>query len=143
MTTIKSSVRVNRHIEEIWDYISQVEKIPEWAAGAYDVSKESPDPIGLGSRFTTFYDLDGEKVQSLHRVIEFERPNRWLMKIHYVTVGITSWTFQEDGDGTVVAASVEHWFDERTQPALDKELLFLKQVLETGVIPPESLRGKD
>ena len=142
MGRVEGSIHVNRPAQEVWDYITQVDRIPEWTTGAYGVENISDTPIKVGSTFRTVFQLEGVEVTVPHEVTELKPPHRWRMKIHYKTVGFTTWNFASEDGGTKVSASVEHNFGERKQKTLIKELQFLKQVLETGEIPDASLRGK-
>ena len=140
---IGGSIHVDRPVQEIWDYMMQVDRIPEWAAGASGVVDISDIPLRVGSTFSTVYALDGEEIVGPHKVIELTPPNVWGLQIHYTIVAFTTWKLIPEGNGTKVTVSVEYNFTESGNKAIEKEVRFLKQVLETGKIPEESLRGKE
>jgi len=123
--------------------MTQVEKIPEWAAGVDKTVDISDTPIKVGTTFTNVYKLEGKQVTAPHLVTALEPPRRWELKIWYAAVAITTWHYESEGSGTKVWVTVDYSFGEKEQRAVDKELQFLKEVLETGKIPDASRRGKD
>ena len=140
---IDASVHVNRPIQEIWDYMMQVDRIPEWAAGATGTVDISDYPIRLGTTFTVVYPLDDEEVKSPHKVLELTPPNVLRLQTHDTIVAFTTWKLASEGNGTKVTVNIKYNFTESGNKAVEKEVSFLKQVLETGKIPEQSLRGKE
>jgi uncharacterized protein YndB with AHSA1/START domain len=54
MVSVDYDVAIARSPGEVYDYITDVERIPEWqsVAGVKKVSKAAPGPLAVGGRFT-------------------------------------------------------------------------------------------
>jgi len=139
---VGGSIFVDRPVTEIWQYMVQVERIPEWAAGARGVVDITPGPHGVGSKFKTVFDLKLGEVRPPHVTTQFVPNQKWELNIVFPYTSDITWNLIPKDTGTDVAVTVEYHFGEREQQALEKELQFLKQVLETGLIPDSSLKGK-
>jgi carbon monoxide dehydrogenase subunit G len=94
--------------EEVFDYVADARNEPKWLPGATDVRLSSPEPIGLGSRFTGTYARAGTVELE---ITDFQRPFR--LTIHGDAKGMT---FEDEirvesiGDGAHLSAVM------RTQP---------------------------
>jgi uncharacterized protein YndB with AHSA1/START domain len=65
MVTFETRVGIRRRPEEVFEYVTSVERIPEWQheAGVNRVTRDSPGPLGLGSRFTMERTMRGRTAQ--------------------------------------------------------------------------------
>jgi uncharacterized protein YndB with AHSA1/START domain len=54
MIKVEHGVSIRRSPTEVFDYVTDVERIPEWQhkAGVKKVTKHDPGPLATGSRFT-------------------------------------------------------------------------------------------
>ncbi|WP_439107413.1 SDR family NAD(P)-dependent oxidoreductase [Congregibacter sp.] len=99
MISLKETIRVERTVEECFDYVADFRTTPEWDATAYKARKLSEGPVGIGSRFAVRCRLPLGSIELLYTITEFEPSN-------LVTLQADSWLFsavdtiyfaQEDG----------------------------------------------
>ena len=46
MPRAEGSIVINRPLEEVFDYVSNVDNFPEWAGGAIEVHEDEPGRLG-------------------------------------------------------------------------------------------------
>jgi carbon monoxide dehydrogenase subunit G len=49
MTKFEKSIIINRPVEEVWKFLSNLGNFPKWDRGIYEVRQTSKGPIGVGS----------------------------------------------------------------------------------------------
>ena len=94
MAKIVASVMIDRPIEEVWKFITDLSKFPKWDSEVLEVRQTSTGPLGLGSTVEA-----RQKMRNMtlpQRCIEYE-PNR---KFSFV---VTS----GPGKGSIVTFSME------------------------------------
>ncbi len=103
MLRVEESVEINRPVEEVFDYVSNVENIPVWAGPPIEVHKDDgPGPVKEGDRFSYTAKFLGRRYETPFEVTSHE-PNR---RLSYRGTGgpISSqeWThtFEETPTGT-------------------------------------------
>ncbi len=72
---IEYSILINRPIEDVFAYVSNVENWPQWISGASETKQTSPGPMGVGTTFTQVSHYLGRQFEVNARVTEYE-PNR-------------------------------------------------------------------
>jgi uncharacterized protein YndB with AHSA1/START domain len=87
------SVMIDRPVEEVWKFITDLSNVPKWETAVLEVKRTSAGPVGVGST----WELKRKDNWTLpQRCIEFE-PNRKLCFV--ITSG--------PAEGTVVTYSME------------------------------------
>jgi uncharacterized membrane protein len=105
----KTSIVIERSIDEVFDYVSNVENMPRWVSGVSRVRLLS-DKVKAGARFTAEYAEGMRKSAIGFKVVEFERPTRFATKSER---GPFSFPFKgtlelrQVRDGTEVTTNVE------------------------------------
>jgi uncharacterized membrane protein len=75
----KTSIIIERSIDEVFDYVSNVENMPRWVSGVSKVRLLS-DKVKSGARFTADY-AEGIRRSAIgFRIVEFEPPVRFSTK---------------------------------------------------------------
>lgn len=77
MLHVEESVEINRPVEEVFDYVSNVENFPEWAGPPIEAHKEKSGPIREGDGFTMTTKFLGRRFETPYAVTSYE-PNRRL-----------------------------------------------------------------
>ena len=72
---------VNRPVSEVFAYITDVSKLPEWQAGVLDARRETEAPLGVGSRFTERRTFLGRQIESTIEVTEHEPDRVFSVKV--------------------------------------------------------------
>ena len=73
----KSSIVIERSIDEVFDYVSDVENMPRWVSGVSRVRLLS-DKVRAGARFTAEYAAGLRKSAIGFEVAEFRRPTKFV-----------------------------------------------------------------
>src|ERR1700682_4830191 len=71
---VKVEVQIARPPEEVWAFISDVERAPEWLEEFHTVVKQSDGPIGQGTVFR--YTLEPGHRSSTLQIVEWEPERR-------------------------------------------------------------------
>ena len=75
----KSSIVIERSIDEVFDYVSNVENMPRWVSGVSRVRLLS-DKVKSGARFSADYAQGMRRSDIDFKVVEFEPPTRFTTK---------------------------------------------------------------
>ncbi len=75
MIKMEHSVVINRSIEEVFAFVTDVEKWPQWRAEVVEVKKSSEDPVGVGTTFSGVGRFLGRRLENINEVTQYE-PNR-------------------------------------------------------------------
>ncbi len=75
MIRFEFTVVVNRPVEEVFAYLTDPEKLPEWQSMVLEARQESPDPMTKGSRLTDVRKFLGRRFETTVEVTAFE-PNK-------------------------------------------------------------------
>ncbi len=75
MGTIAQSVIINRPVEEVWKFMSNIENAPKWDRGVIAARQISEGPLGVGTTLQTTRLLLGRRRTPNYVVSEYE-PNQ-------------------------------------------------------------------
>src|SRR5215210_7268527 len=109
MLRSEESVEINRPVEDVFSYVTNVESQPEWATPPMEVRKDTPGPPKEGDAFTSVSKFLGRRFETPFRITSIE-PNR---QFSYRATGgplpDQRWnnTFEEVSRGTRLTAVVE------------------------------------
>jgi uncharacterized protein YndB with AHSA1/START domain len=74
MARFKQSIVINRPVEQVFRFVSDLENDPPWS-GTAEMRRTSPGPIGIGTTFQQSDRLLGRRLELTLRVVAYE-PNR-------------------------------------------------------------------
>ena len=74
MARFRQSVVINRPVEQVFAFISDLENDPPWS-GAAEMRRTSPGPVGVGTTFQQRDRLLGRRLELTLRVVGYE-PDR-------------------------------------------------------------------
>jgi uncharacterized membrane protein len=80
MVTVKMNVIINRSIEEVFSFVSEVDKIPLWAGPVTEAKWTSEGPVGVGSTSTKVQHILGRSMESDYEVTEYEQNKKFSEK---------------------------------------------------------------
>jgi uncharacterized protein YndB with AHSA1/START domain len=108
MVRAEESVVVGRPIEEVFAYLTDPSKVPEWQSSALEARLETEGPMRAGSRAVETRKFLGRKLESKMDVLEYEPPKLFTIKVASgpVPFQVTN-TLSETGAGTRVDAVIE------------------------------------
>lgn len=75
MARIEASVVIGRPIEEVFAFVTDIEKLPRWAAELVEAKVTSQGPVGVGTTWSGVVQFLGRRMENTHQITEFE-PNR-------------------------------------------------------------------
>ena len=74
MITVEHSVVINRPIEEVFDFMADIENAPQWRSGLVEVKKLS-DELVVGAKATEVLQFLGRRMETTYEITEYE-PNK-------------------------------------------------------------------
>ncbi len=72
---------VDRPAEEVFAYLTDAEKLPEWQSMVSESRQNSPGPIGVGTRVTNVRNFLGRRIESEAEVTAYESPRRFDLRV--------------------------------------------------------------
>jgi hypothetical protein len=72
----RGSVEINRPLEEVFNYVSDVGNYPEWMAHALEVRNDAAGPPQQGDRFAVAIKSVGRRFETPYERIDFEANRR-------------------------------------------------------------------
>jgi uncharacterized protein YndB with AHSA1/START domain len=108
MIKIETSIVINRPIEEVFAFVTDVEKLSQWSAELVEAKKTSEGPVGVGTTFSGVVKMLGRRMENEHKVSEYEPNSKFAFK---VTSGPAQmeieYTFESVAGGTKVSVVTE------------------------------------
>lgn len=71
-----ASILIHKPVEQVFDYVANVEKMDEWVIGVSEPRRTSPGDYDAGSTFTSKYAYGGKTHVIDYETIEFDPPWR-------------------------------------------------------------------
>jgi len=71
----ENSVEINKPIEEVFEYVTNIDNLPLWAGPVTEAKQTSEGPVGVGTTQTQVAQLLGRRIESSLEVTEYE-PNK-------------------------------------------------------------------
>ena len=87
MIEVNNSLVINRPIEEVFAYATDVEKMAEWVGPISEAKQTSEGPVGVGTTSIRSLNVMGRKTESPYKVTEYKLNSRY-------TTETTSGSFQ-------------------------------------------------
>lgn len=78
MIRVEHTLEIDRPAEDVFDYLTTIESLPDWQASALEASREG-DP-GVGMQVHETRKFLGRRVESTLEVTEYERPRRFSLR---------------------------------------------------------------
>lgn len=75
MTKVKTSVWIDRPVEDVFAYVVDPEKTAQWAGPVVEAKKTSEGPIGLGTTSSRVTQFLGRTMEATYEITAYE-PNR-------------------------------------------------------------------
>jgi uncharacterized protein YndB with AHSA1/START domain len=72
---VEHTLEIDRPAEDVFDYLTAVEHLPEWQASALEVQAERE--VGVGTHIHEVRKFLGRRVESTLEVTAYERPRRF------------------------------------------------------------------
>lgn len=144
MVRVEESITIDRPVEEVFTYLSNIERQPEWVSSLQGSSKESQEPTAVGTRYRQQSKILGRKIDLNNEITAFEPPQVYEFHSTSGPMQMTMrFTMTAEGTGTHVLQVVEGesgGFFKLADPLLartlrkqlEADLETLKVMLESG-----------
>jgi uncharacterized protein YndB with AHSA1/START domain len=100
MIKLKETIEVNRPVEEVFDYIVNLENVQRWQPAVIEVRRLTEGPTRLGTRFSEVVRFMGRRDTTTCEVVELERNSRFAFKATGRFEYETTYTFGARDGGT-------------------------------------------
>ncbi|QWB22799.1 MULTISPECIES: SRPBCC family protein [Streptomyces] len=80
MAIIRQSIDVDRRPEDVYDYVMDTPRIPEWQLSAVSAERLDEGPFGIGSRFRVTRHVGRRVMPMTMEVVEYDPPHTWGMR---------------------------------------------------------------
>lgn len=99
MPTARASVHINATPEEVFDFVSDPWRVPEYVPLVLEILEVSPGPIGVGSTISERAKPGPFPVTTHWEIVAYERPRIHVWKGHQIDMEMTL-TKQVNGAGS-------------------------------------------
>ncbi len=107
MTKLEQSVVINRPIEEVFAFVADIEKSPQWMSELVEAKQTSEGPVGVGTTFSAVATPLGRRAESTQEVTEYEPSSKFAIKSTSGPVASEDeYTFESVAGGTKVTRVV-------------------------------------
>ena len=106
---VEESIEINRPLQEVFDYVSDVANYPQWMADALEVRKDTEGPPQHSDKFTVAIKSVGRRFETPYERTSYEANQGYTDRAVGGPVPNQRWecTFQEVPGGTRLRRSVE------------------------------------
>jgi dehydrogenase/reductase SDR family protein 12 len=106
---VEESIEINRPLQEVFDYVSDVGNYPQWMADALEVRKDTAGPPHQSDKFTVAIKSVGRRFETPYERTSYEANSRYTDRAVGGPVPNQRWecTFQEVPGGTRLTRTVE------------------------------------
>jgi uncharacterized protein YndB with AHSA1/START domain len=106
MVKFVSSLHINRPLAEVFDYMNDPTKMPEWNS-TLEEATPSEIPVRVGTRIRTRIRALGRKVEGTTEVVEYEPNKRVVLMVDEPFSWKVIYTYQAENGGTRLAIAGE------------------------------------
>jgi len=108
MIKIENSVQINRPVEEVFAFVTNIDNLPLWAGPVTEARQTSEGPIGVGTTQIQLAQFLGRQLETTQEVTEYKLNKKLSTKstsgplpleIHY--------TFEPFGEGTKIMVEAD------------------------------------
>ncbi|MBZ0318811.1 MAG: SRPBCC family protein [Anaerolineae bacterium] len=143
MINVEDSIVINRPIEEVFAYVSDLTNAPEWQTGLIEVRKTTAEPLGIGTQFTFVRKFLGRKLEASNEFTVYKPNEIVTFKTTSGPIAVeASYLFGTELQGTRVTCKIEmkpEGFSKLAEPLIaasvrremSAEFAYLKDLLES------------
>ena len=107
MIKLEHSIVINRPVEEVYDFVTDVEKASQWRSGVVESKKISDEPA-VGATASEVMQFLGRRMETTYEITEYEPNRKFGFKVISGPVPMEGvYTFESVGSGTKLDFTVE------------------------------------
>jgi uncharacterized protein YndB with AHSA1/START domain len=104
----ETSVRIERPVNDVFDYVSDPRNFPRWNSAVQSVRETAPGREGVGATYVMERDLPGGRAENELEIVDLDRPAAFAIR---TTSGPTPFTyryrFSTEGAATLLELNAE------------------------------------
>jgi dehydrogenase/reductase SDR family protein 12 len=106
---VEESIKINKPLEEVFNYVSDVANFPKWLAHTLEVRKDTSGPPQQSDRFTVAIKSVGRRFETPYERTAYEPNRRYTDRAVGGPIPNQQWeyTFEEVAGGTRLTRAVE------------------------------------
>ena len=142
MAKIENSITINRPIEEVFAFVTDVRNDVKWRSDVVESKVTSSGSLGVGATFEFASEFMGRKIETEVEMTAYDPPKRFAWKSIKSPIPVSAvTTFEAVADGTLVVDTAdfepggffkiaEPLLIKQAQSAAEKDMKKLKELLE-------------
>ena len=143
MIEVRGSVEIERPVEEVFAYMTELDELPKWLDGVREAKPLSPDPTAIGSQVCHTNEFMGQTFESVFEVLEWNDNECTVFKVisgplrgtstqrfEVLGPGTTRVTIEVVGDGTGALKLGNFIAKRAAQRQVNRSLENVKDLLE-------------
>ena len=91
---------IERPIDDVFRYVTDVDRIPEWIGVAVSREKLTDGPMGPGTRIRAVDKFMGRQMEYQEEIVSFEPPKNWALRMSGAMQGEVRGRLHEVGGAT-------------------------------------------
>lgn len=108
MATASATTLINQPVEQVFNYIIDVNNHKSWQAGILEARAAPAGPVAAGTTYTYTTEVMGRKMETATKVSRFEANKTWAIETTGVPRPVeTVYSFAPEGSGTRLTISME------------------------------------
>lgn len=108
MVHVEESVSIDRPIEEVFTYLTDIGRQPEWVSIMQESVKTSNGPTGMGTTYRQVVKFLGRRIETNNEVTSYDPPNVYEFRTTSgPTRGQMRFTLTAEGQGTKILQSID------------------------------------
>ena len=145
MINVQASIEIERPVEEVFAFMTDLEHLPSWLEGVKEARSLSADPTAPGARVTHVNEYLGQAFESTFEVLEWHDNSCTVFKVlsgplrgeskqtfERLSDDATLVTIEVTGDGTGPLKVGNFLAKRAAQSRVDQSLSNAKELLEEG-----------
>ena len=102
------SIIIQRPIEEVFAYVSDLQNGPQWQTGLFEVRRITNGSLGVGSQFASVRKFLGRKLEGVVELVAYEPNSKMVIKSPSGSVPFEqSFRFEPTAEGTKLSTAIE------------------------------------
>ncbi len=98
---------IERPIDDVFRYVTDVDRIPEWIGVAVSREKLTDGPLGQGTRIRAVDRFMGRRMEFDEEIVSFEPPDRWALRMSGAMQGEVRGRLYEVGGATSLTVDLD------------------------------------
>ncbi|HLC02735.1 MAG TPA: SRPBCC family protein [Anaerolineales bacterium] len=80
MARTETNVTINRPIEEVFAFVTDIGNATQWMSGVLEAAQTSPGAMGVGATYRFNIEVMGRKLETTGEVAVYDRPRKYAWK---------------------------------------------------------------